>query len=129
MAKSIQPVDLTKAVDDLLNEYGDQVFNVLDDSITVVSNEAAEKLKQHKHFAENGIATGAYAAGWTVDRQKKGRLGVATVVHNETHYQLTHLLEKGHAKQNGGRTRSFPHIAPVNDWAQEEVVKEVESKL
>lgn len=51
------------------------------------------------------------------------------MTYNAKHYRLTHLLEFGHAKQNGGRTRAFPHIAEVNDWAQEEVEKRMEGKI
>ena len=40
----------------------------------------------------------------------------------------------GHVIKNGtgrtfGKTRAFPHIAPVNDWVQEELPKRVERKL
>lgn len=30
---------------------------------------------------------------------------------------LPHLLEKGHAKAGGGKTRAYPHVKPAADYA------------
>ena len=46
-------------------------------------------------------------------------------VHSPKKYQLAHLLEKGHAKRGGGRTKAVPHIAP----AEESAVKQLESDI
>lgn len=72
-----------------------------------------------------------YNRGWGIKATIRGKKTEATV-HNKTKkYRLTHLLEKGHAKVNGGRTRAFPHIAPVADkcekWLVENVKKRVEN--
>ena len=50
-------------------------------------------------------------------------LGTVYTVHARK-YQLTHLLENGHAKRNGGRTKAQPHIAKGETLA----IKELKQK-
>lgn len=64
--------------------------------------------------------SGDYAADWTVKevtgkKRYKYRMGTSKyVVHNKGHYQLTHLLEEGHATKDGtSRVPAQPHIEPV----------------
>lgn len=62
-----------------------------------------------------------YKKSWKVKRNKKDHV----VVHN-TEYRLTHLLEKGHAKRGGGRTRAFPHIKPAEQKAIQNLIAGIE---
>lgn len=124
--------DFRKEVSSLLKEYGAEVMEKLEEAVHETAEQSAEELKSAGEFKGT-----KYRASWTVTEQyqKPGlhsgshKLFASAVVHNTKHYRLTHLLEFGHAKQNGGRTRAFPHIEPVNEKAQKTVVELLERKL
>ena len=94
----------------------------------VIPDVAKNATKQLKATNVYKRKTGRYNKGWTASTDV-GRTEVKSVVHNRTDYQLSHLLEFGHAKANGGRTKAFPHIAQVNDWVQEELVKRIKERV
>lgn len=82
-----------------------------------ISKEAVKKLRE-----KSPKKTGDYKKGWRVTTEKRGK----KIVHNKTDYQLTHLLEFGHANVNGGRTPAKVHIRPVAEEAVEKYIKETE---
>ena len=131
--KKVKPIDLTAAVDEILSKYGDEVFDVLGDAIKETSEEAMQDLRSVTKFSPNGNPTGVYSQDWEYKKVQVSRLKTEAVVYNENHYRLTHLLENGHALKRGGRTygrvQAYPHIAPINDKAQENVIKKVEEKI
>ena len=132
--KTIKPVDLTATVDKLLAEYGDEVFDVMGDAIKETSEKAMNELRSVKHFSSKGNPSGDYSKSWTYEQKKVGRLKEKSTVYNEEHYRLTHLLESGHSKVLWGRrtgesVQAYPHIKPVNDEAQENLVRFVEEGI
>lgn len=104
----------------LLDEVNDDVRNSTRRNIDAVSKEAVQKLRN-----TSPRKTGSYAKGWGVKRE--GEMDV--VVHNRTDYQLTHLLENGHVIRNKkgtyGRTSGIKHIAPVEEWASDELPRRI----
>lgn len=92
---------------------------------------AAERaLKRDGPYKER---TGKYAKDWT-HGARGGRASAITgldsySVYNKKHYQLTHLLEKGHQARDGGRVRAFEHIGPVNDALGDLAVKKISQKV
>ena len=128
--KTIKGINLASAVKEVLDEYGDMVYDVLDDSVKKVADESAEKLRRVDRFSPDGHPTGEYSKSWVSERERTGRLKVKYVVHNEEHYRLAHLLEKGHVLHNGThRVPAYPHIAPVEDYAKKELPQLVKQRL
>lgn len=133
-SRRISSLDLSDAITEIVNEYGSNVGNVLNCAIKEVTKEAEDKLKAVKKFAPDGHPTGYYSSEWVHRFDETGRFTFRGTVYNSTQYRLTHLLEFGHVTRNGtdrtfDRTPAYPHIAPVNDWAHDELIAKVRKKL
>ncbi len=111
--------DLSREISQALKDYTEEVTEGLEEAKEAAAKNAVKKLKQR-----SPKDTGDYARGW---RAKK--MGRAWVVHNATDYQLTHLLEHGHAKRGGGRVAGIPHIGPVEEEAIQEYVQKSEKVI
>ena len=97
-----------------------------------INNEITRALQQYSSEVEavktlkstSPSETGSYKKGWRVKQ-----VGTAKVVHNATDYQLTHLLEHGHAKKNGGRVAPRVHIKPVEEKAIEDFERAIREEI
>lgn len=115
--------DFSVQIMEALKEYGEGAEDALREVIPKVAKDAAKKLRK-----ESPAKSGEYAKGWT-QRTENSRLGVQATVYNKNKPGLAHLLEYGHAKRNGGRTRAVPHIASVEEWASEQALTKIEEAL
>ena len=113
--------DLAKAVMKELDDYGVTVGL----EVEKVSKEVAEDTAKMLNKTSPKL-TGDYAASWTYGTGETKRM----IVHAEKpEYALTHLLEKGHQKRGGGRTKAIVHIAPAEEAAVDELEKELRTRL
>ncbi len=125
MAKGIKIGNLAKAVEKELGDYGILVGMQMQKVTEQIGEETAERITETAPRK-----TGKYAKTWVSDTNGNGRTSHSVVVHAEAPgYRLAHLLEKGHQKRNGGRTRAMPHIAPAEQEAADKIVKELRKRL
>lgn len=118
--KTIKIDGLADAITKELANYSQEVTDGLKAEIKKVAKECDEDIKQN-----SPIQSGSYKKGWGITLNYEGRDDIRITVHNKTDYQLTHLLEKGHAKLNGGRVEGIAHIAPAEKNAAEKLFKRV----
>lgn len=107
-----------------LRDYSEEVAEGMKDSI----KEAADVVK--KEIRSNAPKrTGAYAKSWTTKKTAEKSHSITMVVYSKNRYQLTHLLEFGHAKRNGGRVQAQPHIADAQAKGEDTLDKEIRRRL
>lgn len=128
MGVNVQPEQLDEAIREQLESYSEEIRQNLNKSYKEIAERTAETLKQGGSYQER---TGKYTPDWSVTARKATSTvqGESYSVHNRKHYQLTHLLEKGHVTRSGGRTRAFTHILPAEQAAQELAVEAVEKAV
>jgi len=121
--------DFSGAVTNILKDWSADVLEETNEAVKDVANEARDELKVEGNFENR---SGKYRKGWRVTFTEL-RYGLEATVHNKV-YQLTHLLESGHAKwlwgrDTGGTVQAFPHIEKVNEEAQRKLEEEIVRRL
>ncbi|MBE7727952.1 MAG: HK97 gp10 family phage protein [Enterocloster citroniae] len=117
----------------------DQLAAAVMEGLTEYADLAADELKKAVRKAGDSVKkdiqanapkdTGAYAKSWAVKNVKETSNSIEVVVHSRNRYQLSHLLEFGHAKRGGGRVPGKAHIAPAEERAGRTLEQEIEKAL
>ncbi|WP_213997279.1 HK97 gp10 family phage protein [Tepidanaerobacter syntrophicus] len=115
--------EVTTEIERALKEYTEDVEQGIEEVIKADVTAAVKELKN-----TSPKKTGEYAKGWTFKKEStQGE--VKYTIYNKTKPQLTHLLEFGHAKRAGGRVAGKPHIAPVEEKLNQQVVQDIEAVI
>lgn len=113
-------IDFSEQMKEILDEYALKLNTDIEE---VTKSTAADTVKDLKSSSPK--KSGKYGKSWSRKQDSNVYLNKNYIIHNKKHYQLTHLLEFGHATVNGGRVEAKPHIKQ----AEERGIRNFESKL
>lgn len=112
--------ELADAIIKELSEYNQEVTDGVKQEVKSVANECKTEIQQN-----SPKLTGSYRKGWREKTMYESADDIRISIYNKTDYQLTHLLENGHAKVNGGRVEGKPHIGPAEQNAEQKLLNRV----
>ena len=108
--------ELSKAIERELTLQMETSTDAVKNSIREVATEVRDEIQANAPVG----ASGDYAGSWRTKPTEETMTSITyTVYATKKGYPLAHLLEFGHAKRGGGRTRALPHIKPAEDKAVE----------
>lgn len=113
-------INVDKMAVEVMSELDLYLGNTVETVRKAVEETAEETVAELEETSPVG-STGEYAKSWRAvrDPKIKGKYRMSMVVASEKpEYRLTHLLEKGHAKVTGGRTKAYPHIKTAEKNAE-----------
>lgn len=129
----IKSNELKMTVTDIINDYTAGTTNTVTKIVMDTANKASKEIRSTAHSMFKG--TGDYADSWR-SKALKTKYPSAVVHAVKPHYRLAHLLEKGHHIINRrsliqycGDVRPYPHIKPVEEKYNDELVRRLTHEL
>ena len=111
---------LADAVNDALEEYSKLADETMRKAVTDAGKTVRNSIKEGAP-----VKSGKYAKSWSVTNTKMNAHVHEVTVYSRNRYQLAHLLEHGHAKRSGGRTRAQVHIAPAEELGEKQLEQDI----
>lgn len=127
MSEKIKVEELGLAIAENMKSYIGATDLIVEEVVKKVGIETAKVVRGAGTYKDR---SGDYRKSIKFEKLK-GKKHIATgVVHADgEEYRLTHLLEFGHAKVNGGRVRPYSHFSSGETFAKIQLIKELEEKL
>lgn len=92
--------ELEAQLQSVLQNFSEEIEEELEEALNKRTRELKASIEQ-----DSPVNKGRYKKGWAIKKEKLKR-----TVYNKSSGSLTHLLEDGHQKKNGGRTKAISHI-------------------
>lgn len=112
----------------IADDYEREVYEETKKGIDKTAKKMKDVIRDSTEFQDR---TGKYRKAFALRKQedRTWKRYSKTWYVKAPHYRLTHLLEKGHLTRSGGRTRAFPHIEKGEQYAEENLIQNIEEEI
>lgn len=129
MAKLTSAEKLAADIDQILNDYGNNVLKGVDNALKQLASKGRNAVKREARNVTNKKRR-KYSNGWMYKVEGgSNRWAASAVIYNKRQPGIAHLLEHGHAKVGGGRTRPRVHIQPVEEQLTDEALRVIKKEI
>lgn len=115
-------------MEELLADIEPDMAKNLSKEIPRLARKGAKELRQEASSHWQGITGSRYAKGFSSKTLKSGIVSTAEIG-NKAVPGLVHLLEKGHETLTARRVAGIPHVAPVYEKLEPQVIEAVEEAV
>ena len=124
MSQNVSIDDMDDVIMKELEQYTKLATDDMKDAVKDTANSVKKDIE-----SSAPVLTGRYKKSWRIKKIRENANSLDVLVHSSNRYQLTHLLEFGHAKRGGGRVAGKPHIEPAAEKGEQDLIKAIEEKL
>lgn len=112
-------------MEELLSDIEPEIAKNLSEEIPRIARKGAKELREEAGSRWTGKTGSKYSKGFSSKTIQTGSVTTAEIG-NRSMPGLVHLLEKGHETLTSRRVQGIPHVAPVYDRLEPQVIEAVD---